>query len=150
KLRKRFRRRGPAYGLRPVCCASIWYIGLPATAPATTAEGDAAAAGDAAGLAAGDAPGCGEAARAAAREADAPGATAGLVVGAVAAAGALVTVTGGGLPWQAANRPVPPNAANWPRCTRKRRRLKSIAAESSSPMRHTKKLVIDRTQGEYD
>src|SRR5262249_38781784 len=67
KLRKRFRRRGPAYGLRPVCCASIWYIGLPATAPAATAEGDATAAGDAAGLAAGGAAGCGEAGGAAAR-----------------------------------------------------------------------------------
>src|SRR5215467_512583 len=88
KLRKRFRRRGTAYGLRPVCCASIWYIGLPATAPAANGDGDAAATGDAAGLAAGDAPGCGEAAGAAAGAADATGATAGLVVGAVAAAGA--------------------------------------------------------------
>src|SRR5207302_10354490 len=40
--------RGPVWGLRPVCSGSIWYIGLPATAPAARAgEGEATAtAGD--------------------------------------------------------------------------------------------------------
>src|SRR5918912_114640 len=38
--------RGPAYGLRPVCCASCWYIGLPA---ARAGAGEAAWAGAAGG-----------------------------------------------------------------------------------------------------
>src|SRR5438552_18559377 len=29
--------RGPRFGLRPVCCASIWYIGLPRTRGQTRA-----------------------------------------------------------------------------------------------------------------
>src|SRR5438067_2797641 len=69
KVRSRRARRGPAWGLRPVCCGSIWYIGRPArAAPAAAGEGEAAgtglaaaglvtAAGDAAGAALGAAPG---------------------------------------------------------------------------------------------
>src|SRR5947209_19516479 len=38
------RRCGPVWGERPVCCASIWYIGLPTTPPAATAgDGEALA-----------------------------------------------------------------------------------------------------------
>src|SRR5690242_19847074 len=81
KLRSRLRRRGPACGLRPVYRASIWYCGLPAIAPAATGEGEAAAAGEAAGLAAGEAageaPATGDAAGAVAGETDATGAIAG-------------------------------------------------------------------------
>src|SRR5438093_7443056 len=48
--------RGPAYGLRPVCCGSCWYIGLPTAAGDAWgfAEGDAAANGDGAAAAADD------------------------------------------------------------------------------------------------
>src|SRR5579862_9555589 len=51
---------GPACGLRPVCCGSIWYIGLPPAvagtgerAAPTTVPRDGDAAGEAAGLMAG-------------------------------------------------------------------------------------------------
>src|SRR3954452_16755328 len=53
-LRWRFRLRGPVCGLRPVCRASIWYIGLPATT-AGAGDGLATGGGPGAGLAAGDA-----------------------------------------------------------------------------------------------
>src|SRR5438128_9687459 len=54
--------RGPAYGLRPVCCGSCWYIGLPSAAgdawgfavDGAAAEGDAGATGDGAAATAGD------------------------------------------------------------------------------------------------
>lgn len=67
KLRSRTGWRGPAYGLRPVCWASIWYIGSPATA-------------ELAGL-----PGAGEAAATARAPGDGEGtATAGATDGAAA------------------------------------------------------------------
>src|SRR5213595_2660084 len=70
KVRSRTARRGPAWGLRPVCWGSIWYIGRPASAAPAAGEGEAAgtglaaaglatAAGDAAGAALGAAPGGG-------------------------------------------------------------------------------------------
>src|SRR5207248_3011799 len=57
KLRSRTARRGPAWGLRPLCRGSIWYIGLPATAAAADPAGAVATAGAAAvaGLALGPA-----------------------------------------------------------------------------------------------
>src|SRR6266498_3065481 len=129
KLRSKVSRRGPACGLRPVCWASIWYCGLPPPAAAGAGEGEATAAtpGDGDGLATGDA------AAAADGEApgDATGAMAGLVVGAVVACAAGTAVIVGCCPWHAASRPVPPRAANWPRCTRKRRRLRSMQLEPS-------------------
>src|SRR5437867_9552121 len=76
--RSNVRRRGPVCGLRPVCCASIWYCGLPATAPAATGaragEGEAAATtpGDADGTA-GDAAGDAATAGAVAGETEATG-----------------------------------------------------------------------------
>src|SRR6266542_3041232 len=90
KLRSSVSRRGPLCGLRPECWLSIWYCGLPATAPpaaaAAAGDGEATAAapgdGDAAGLAAAAGDAAGEAAG------DAAGAPAGFVG---AAAGALVT-----------------------------------------------------------
>ncbi|MBV8714026.1 MAG: hypothetical protein JO020_13320 [Chloroflexi bacterium] len=108
--------RGPVYGLRPVCSASIWYIGFPTAPPAAgavaaegdgaaTAAGEAAGAGDAAGLAAGEAAAAGGTL---AGETDATGWMAGGDVG--FGAGGFVTVIGwGGLP-QATSRVVPRNA----------------------------------------
>src|ERR671932_2123682 len=95
-------RRGPAYGLRPVCWASTWYIGLPSTvalgragegdaATATAGDGDGPAAatdGLAAGLATGAGASVGDAAAA----------------GAPAGGGALVGCPCR-TPWQATSRP---------------------------------------------
>jgi hypothetical protein len=65
-------RRGPVWELRPVCCGSIWYIGLPIAAAARgTADGEATVAGRAEG--AGD--------PAATGTADAAGEVAGRIVG---------------------------------------------------------------------
>ena len=126
--------RGPTCGLRPECCASCWYICLPALAtigaaagPAGKADGDgctptATAEGDATGDPAGFATG-----ETVAGAAETAGAMAGAVVGgcADAAAGADVDV---GLPdpWQAASRPVPPAASKAPAPLIRRRRLNCI------------------------
>src|SRR5215216_5347357 len=129
KLRNSLNCRGPACGLRPVCCASIWYCGLPPPAAAGEGEGAAATPGEGDGLAAGDgdAPATGDAAGEGEAAGDAAGAIAGFVVGGVVAcaAGGTAVLVGCCPPWHAASRPVPPRAANWPRCTRKRRRLMS-------------------------
>ena len=96
-------RRGPVCGLRPVCSASIWYIGLPATPAAgaavgrtgtTDGDGWAATAGAADGDGAGDAAGL-AAGAAAAGDTEATGAMAGAVVGGWAGA-AVGAVAGGG------------------------------------------------------
>jgi hypothetical protein len=88
-------------GLRPVCCASIWYCGFPAIAPPATGgragEGEAAAAtaGEADGTA-GDAAGDAATAGAVAGETDATGWMAGWAVGPLAALEVTVIVGGGG------------------------------------------------------
>jgi hypothetical protein len=140
KERSKLSRRGPACGLRPVCRASIWYIGLPATPPAATGAGE----GEAAGLTAGDGDGPAAAAAAAgegdgppatglvAGETEATACTAGLVVGPVAA-GTLVGVGVGAALVQAASKPVPPRATDWPASARKCRRLRCMTAERSGP-----------------
>src|SRR5436305_5621968 len=121
KLRSRTGRRGPAYGLRPVCWASTWYMGLPSTvATGRPGDGEAATAtaGEAAGAAAGtDGLAAGLATGAGASVGDAPAAALG-----AAPAGGLV---GAGLdcpPWQATSKPVPLKST----CRRNRRRLSSI------------------------
>src|SRR5437899_7860497 len=97
--RSSVKRRGPVCGLRPLCCASIWYCGLPAIAPAVKAgwagEGEAAAttAGEAEG-AAGDA--AGDAAADVAGETEATGWMAGLLVGPLVGLTVTVMVGGGG------------------------------------------------------
>ena len=110
--RSRVSWRGPVYGLRPVCSASIWYMGLPPPPPAAAGAGEAAAAGEAAGLAAGlaTAAAAGLAPVAAAGDADATGAITGGVVGLGVAAGALVTVIGWGGLWQATSKVVAASA----------------------------------------
>src|ERR671933_2470231 len=123
--------RGPAYGLRPVCCASCWYIGLPAAragadevARAGAAEGDGAAtAGEADGAAtAGETD-----AAAAAGDADDPA-----VVGEGAAAGWGWAAFGADvgddvvLPLHAASKPLPPSTTATLALESKRRRLMCI------------------------
>src|SRR5438105_5256427 len=127
KVRASTRRRGPVCGDRPLCSASIWYIGLPATAPAT-GDGEALAAttaGDGDGPPAATADGAADAAGLGATGEAAGWITglAGAVVLVPAAAGTLVTVIGGVWLWQATNRPVPPTAIQGPKLARKRRRL---------------------------
>ena len=83
-------------GERPVCCASIWYIGLPRTEPAATAgDGDALATTPADGDGTAEAAGFAAGLAAAAAEGELAGeAAGGAAVLGVAAAGAVVTVIG--------------------------------------------------------
>src|SRR5579859_3230899 len=140
--------RGPANGLRPVCCASCWYIcfaallatGAVAACAAGTAEGDgctaaALAAGDgtgetaalATGETAGAATGEAGAAEGAAEAAGAAEARAGGLVGGWAGAPAGAAVGAGVAdPWQAASSPVPHAASRAPAPLMRRRRVKCI------------------------
>src|SRR5205823_564430 len=90
-------RWGPVCGERPVCCASIWYIGLPTTEPAATAgDGDALATTPADGDGTTEAAGLAAGLAAAAAEGELAGDAAGCAaVVCVAGAGAVVTVIGG-------------------------------------------------------
>src|SRR5918994_2231686 len=100
KLRNSTARRGPAYGLRPVCHGSIWYIGLPAgaSAPPVAGASNCAAAWGGAGL----------------------GLAAGPAVGATPVAGATVLSCVGGVagpvagPLQAPHKLIPPPAPTRP------------------------------------
>ena len=100
KRRSKVAWRGPACGLRPECCASCWYICLPAKAP-TGAVAELAAAGAAEG------DGTAATAGATAGEGDGPTdaaglATGGTVAGATEAAGAMAGPVVGGCAWAAA------------------------------------------------
>lgn len=105
KIRRRTGLVGPAKGLRPVCCTSIWYCALAGCPLRATGEADAtglaAAAGDATGTgelaATGDAPGSGEAG-----PTPGLGDRAGAVVG---GAGARVTWMGAVCCWHPASNP---------------------------------------------
>src|SRR5579859_6721493 len=130
KRRRTVAWRGPAWGLRPVCWASCWYIGLPAAAGAAalgrvaTGEGAAATAGDGDGLAGS----CGFAA----------GAAEATLAGATEAAGALAggnvgpdtgAVVGGAVAaWHAASSPVELTTTRALAPSRKRRRVKCIGS----------------------
>jgi hypothetical protein len=119
KRRKTVAWRGPACGLRPVCCASCWYIGLPGAATGAADAGRAGAAeGDGAAAAAGE--GDGPAAALAAGEAAAAGCG-------LAAVGAEVgDGVGVVLPLHAASKPLPLTTTATLAVVSKRRRLMCI------------------------